>query len=82
MPNPFCSASGGMMYGGHWFGIWFQVLVVLLFFAIAWWMIKGGQQPQYRVSPGESAEDILKKRYAKGEITKKQFDEMKKEIGA
>jgi putative membrane protein len=29
---------------------------------------------------GSTAADILKRRYAKGEITKEQFDEMKKNI--
>lgn len=71
-----------MIYGGHWYGIWFQVLIVLLFFIIVWWMLRGRQYSQYGVNPGESAEDILKKRYANGEITKKQYNEMKKEIGS
>ena len=33
-------------------------------------------------SPRETPLDILKARYAKGEITKEQFEEMKKDIGA
>ena len=31
--------------------------------------------------PGESPLEILKRRYAKGEITKEQFEEMKRDLG-
>lgn len=34
------------------------------------------------VGSGETAVDILKKRYARGEIAKDEFDRMKREIGS
>ena len=67
---------------GPWFGAWFQLLMVLLFFVIIWWMLKGGHESKYAVTRGGSAEEILKRRYVTGEITKKQFEVMKKDIGA
>ncbi len=73
---------GMHILGGGYGGILFQLLVVALFFMIVIWIFQGGRSGQYRVSSSESAAEILAKRYASGEITKKQYNAMKKEIGA
>jgi len=65
--------------GGMWYG-WIIGIVIVVF--IVWLIVnqsnKNKQDPQ--ISKSESALDVLKKRYAKGEITKEQFEEMKKEL--
>ncbi len=73
---------GMHIIGGGYGGVLFQLLVVALFFMIVFWIFQGGRPMQYRVSSNESAAEILAKRYASGEITKKQYNAMKKEIGA
>lgn len=62
------------MYGFHW-GWVFQLVLLALFFLVVWWLVR--MQP----SRNESPEDILKRRLAQGEITAKQYGELKKEIG-
>lgn len=67
------------MYNPWWgmgWGMWFIPLLVVLaiyFFARNYSQNKNGQI-------NESPMDILRKRYAKGEITKEQFEEMKKNL--
>ncbi len=61
---------GGFMGGGMW--LFWLILLVVMFVLV-----------KLFVSPAkdaESAMDILKKRYAKGEITKEQFEEQKKNL--
>lgn len=71
---------------GEGFGAGWMIFGWLMM--IAWWgIIFGGIFLVIRaIARGKnggsrSALDILKERYAKGEINKKEFEEMKKEIG-
>jgi putative membrane protein len=69
-----------MWGGGMWFG-WIFWLVIIG--AIIWLIFSqsGRYRNQSSVNPHlESPLDILKKRYAKGEISKEQFEEMKKDL--
>lgn len=67
-----------MHYGYGEMFMWILFLIVigfLVFFIIKATKMKG-QMPRQNESPL----DILKKRYARGEITKEDFDRMKKEL--
>ena len=56
-------------------GLIYQILIILALFLIVYWLLKNTKP-----SKKESAMDILKKRYANGEITKRQFLNLKKDI--
>jgi len=74
----------------HWSGMWifpmviFTLMIIFMFIFIGrrgcrppWWY----SERHYDKTEGtDSALEILKKRYAKGEITKEEFEEMKKSI--
>ena len=66
-----CPMHGGFMA----YGWLLQLLIFAAFFFIVWWLIKKGPQ-----QPNEKPLEIRKKRLAKGEITKKEFEELKKEL--
>lgn len=69
-----------MWDGGMWFGWIFWLIIIGI---IVWLLInRSGQfRNQNQINPNpESPLDILKKRYAKGEITKEQFEQMKKDL--
>ncbi len=67
-------------YGIMGFGMGFGLPFMLLFWGVLIWLvvtlINAGQSGRKE----EDALIILKKRYASGKISKKQYDEMKKEI--
>ena len=81
-----------MPYGPHCFwagGMWLMPFVCLsgmiLVAVILFFVFRGGccgWTPGFRRLPGsgEDALDILKQRYAKGEITREQFEQMKKDL--
>jgi putative membrane protein len=66
--------------GGMWFGWIFWVVIIGI---IIWLLINQSNRNrnQFNINPHlESPMDILKKRYARGEISKEQFEQMKKDI--
>ena len=70
----------GMGWG--WIGlgvvhmVLFWALVIVAFVAIVKWLSGGSTAFEQT-----RAIDILKARYAKGELTREQFDQMKRELG-
>lgn len=65
----------GQCWGMGW-GMWFIPILIIL---VIYYLIKNNTQTKSNANT-ETPFDILKKRYAKGEITKEQFEEMKKNI--
>ena len=72
-------------YGHMWWGggflmmiLWTILIIALLIWVIR--MIQGrGSGPGWRTG-SETPMEILKKRYARGEINKEEFDRMKKDL--
>jgi len=75
----------GFGFGGF-FMILFWVFIILVLVKIIRCSFRHGGcghkhwEPDCCQRKGSGAEDILKERYAKGEITKEQFEEMKNDI--
>lgn len=73
---PFGNFGWNFGFGFGWLII--IVSLILIVFAIVQLVRMGGGERRSR--PRESAMDILKKRYAAGEITKEEFEAKKKDI--
>ena len=81
---------GGWMMGNWGMG-WFGMIVMLLFWVLVIagivflirWLVQGTggrNRSGSNAGTGSQAMDILKERYAKGEISRDEFESMKKEI--
>ena len=76
----FIGSFGMGGYGMMGFGMGFGFIFMLLFWGLIIWLIVT------LINAGQSDKDepnsltILKRRYASGEIAKKQYEEMKKEL--
>ena len=66
-------------YGGMFMGMVFIVILVAV--AVYWLVRETRTKADHRLS-GETPLDILKRRYAKGEITKEEFEKVKKDLEA
>lgn len=77
----------GMMYGYHFglgwmlLGFVFWIFIITCAVLLVLWIIgKSGRGK--RDHDEDSAMEILNKRYARGEITREQYEDMKKDISA
>ena len=76
----------GMMGWGNmgWFGpifmIIFWVLLIVLIVLLIRWLLSSGHGDNQDRGRGESALEILKKRYARGEIDKEEFEAKKRDL--
>ncbi|MHB1336648.1 MAG: SHOCT domain-containing protein [Candidatus Humimicrobiaceae bacterium] len=72
--------GGGLGWIGMVLGFIFFILVVIgIIFLIAW-LVKRSNYPGVENRTESKALEVLKERYAKGEITKDQFDNMRKDL--
>ena len=78
----------GMMgwgYGTGWFGMiimaafWIAVIVGIIF--LIRWLVLSAGMGGHGGRTEDSGLDILKKRYARGEIDKEEFEEKKRDLG-
>ena len=74
--NYGCPFGYGYGYGGMFMGILFLILLGVAIYFI----VKNAGSKNGIGQTKESPIEILKKRYAKGEITKEDFDRMKNEL--
>ncbi len=73
-----------MMNGfeGHGWGMgWWWIIGLIIVVAVVWMLIKSMNTNSRSYMPsGKSALDILKERYARGEIDKEEFEERRKDL--
>jgi putative membrane protein len=80
MMNGMMNGMGMMVWGV--FSFLLGLLLIFLFVVVVVAAVKWlwGQETAFVIGGKESALDILKKRYARGEIGKEEFERLKKDI--
>jgi putative membrane protein len=58
---------------------WIAVILAILF--LIRWLVTSTRHGNIQSKPRDSALDILRMRYAKGEINKEEFEDKKKDLG-
>jgi putative membrane protein len=68
--------------GGHYWGMgWWWIIGIIIIAAIVWMALKTiSKNNNINTSFGKTPLDILKERYATGEIGKEEFEERKKDL--
>lgn len=71
------SGFGYGMIGWSWF---FQLLIFIILLLVIWWLVSNMHSFGFHTHSRESAEDLLKKRLVKGEISAEDYRKLKREI--
>jgi putative membrane protein len=88
-PEGYMNGHMGRSMMGDWGMGWFGMIMMLLFWVliiagivilIRWMVQKTSSRNRSNIGTGSQAMDILKERYAKGEISQDEFESMKKDI--
>jgi putative membrane protein len=61
-------------------GLFFFILVIICATVLITWLVRGTSAFHRNYSTGNNAMEILKERYARGEIAKEQYESMKKDL--
>ena len=80
---------GPHMWNGGWHGWFFGPIMMIVFIAVAVvvvvllvrWLGGSGHGGALHSPPGKTSLDILKERFAKGEIDKEEFEERRRVLG-
>ena len=78
--GPGMMGSWGMNWFGGIFMIVFWVLILVGLILVIKWLIQSTGRGKVDNAGGSRALDILKERYARGEIDKAQFESMKRDL--
>jgi len=70
-------AGWWMLFGGLWMLVFWGIIIFLVVWGIRKLSERGGSSPG-----GRSSLDIAKERYARGEISKEQFEQLKKDLSS
>ena len=74
----------GNMMTFWWKGVFMWILFLAVIAVVVYLVLQGARGKSYHSSSGETSEetsiDILKRRYARGEINKEEFEQMKKDL--
>ena len=77
---------GHYWWGDAWWhgGMWLFPLIMLTLMLLVIYLMfgRGGWRPSWPGERSDTALDILKKRYARGEISKEEFEQIKKDLVA
>jgi putative membrane protein len=71
-----------MVDGMGWWMVLGSVWFVFFWAVVIWAIVRVTDRGNRNQEAGESAIEILRRRYARGDIDKDQFDQMRRDLGA
>jgi putative membrane protein len=78
--GPGMMGWGGSGWIGILFMVFFWVLIIVAIILLVRWLVGSSRHQNFGSQREDSALEILKKRYARGEINKEEFEAKKKDL--